>query len=73
MRRMSRSLSITSLSGLSLAEEDDVPVENLLLFEVAWEVTNKGKGHMSVFICHITTIKVEYVQSTLLCSNSRPL
>lgn len=42
MRRMSRSLSITSLSGLSLLEEDDVPVENLLLFEIAWEVTNKG-------------------------------
>ncbi|XP_076153438.1 glycogen [starch] synthase, liver [Alosa pseudoharengus] len=49
MRRMSRSLSITSLSGLSLQEEDDnIPVENLLLFEIAWEVTNKVGGIYTV-------------------------
>lgn len=35
---------MTSLSGLLPAwEEDELPVEDLLLFEVAWEVTNKGK------------------------------
>lgn len=49
MRRMSRSLSITSLSGLGLQEEDDsIPVENLLLFEIAWEVTNKVGGIYTV-------------------------
>lgn len=42
---LSRSLSMTSLSGLLPAwEEDPLPVEELLLFEVAWEVTNKGKN-----------------------------
>lgn len=36
---------MTSLSGLLPAwEEDPLPVEDLLLFEVAWEVTNKGKN-----------------------------
>lgn len=41
---LSRSLSMTSLSGLLPAwEEDNLPVEDLMLFEVAWEVTNKGK------------------------------
>lgn len=40
-----RSISMTSLSGLLPAwEEDPLPVEELLLFEVAWEVTNKGKN-----------------------------
>lgn len=40
-----RSVSMTSLSGLLPAwEEDPLPVEELLLFEVAWEVTNKGKN-----------------------------
>lgn len=43
---LSRSLSMTSLSGLFPAwEEDELPVEDLLLFEVAWEVTNKGQAH----------------------------
>lgn len=42
---LSRSLSMTSLSGLLPAWEDDpLPVGELLLFEVAWEVTNKGKN-----------------------------
>lgn len=40
-----RSVSMTSLSGLLPDwEEDPLPVEELLLFEVAWEVTNKGKN-----------------------------
>lgn len=42
--RLSRSLSITSLTGLPQWEEDSLPVEDLLLFEIAWEVTNKGKN-----------------------------
>lgn len=43
-RRMlrGRSLSVTSLSGLPQWEVEELPVEDLLLFEVAWEVTNKG-------------------------------
>ena len=40
---LTRSLSMTSLSGVLPAwEDDELPVEDLLLFEVAWEVTNKG-------------------------------
>ncbi|XP_067247147.1 glycogen [starch] synthase, liver [Chanodichthys erythropterus] len=46
--RLSRSLSITSLSGLPLLEEESLPVEDLLLFEVAWEVTNKVGGIYTV-------------------------
>ncbi|CAJ1055729.1 glycogen synthase%2C liver [Cheilinus undulatus] [Xyrichtys novacula] len=46
---LSRSLSMTSLSGLLPSwEEDDLPVENLLLFEVSWEVTNKVGGIYTV-------------------------
>lgn len=37
-----RSLSVTSLSGLPQWEVEELPIEDLLLFEVAWEVTNKG-------------------------------
>ncbi|XP_007577217.1 glycogen [starch] synthase, liver isoform X2 [Poecilia latipinna] len=46
---LSRSLSITSLSGLFPAwEDDELPVEDLMLFEVAWEVTNKVGGIYTV-------------------------
>ncbi|XP_077566112.1 glycogen [starch] synthase, liver [Stigmatopora nigra] len=46
---LSRSLSVTSLSGVLPAwDEDDLPVEDLLLFEVAWEVTNKVGGIYTV-------------------------
>uniref|UniRef100_A0A3B5Q4F3 Glycogen [starch] synthase n=1 Tax=Xiphophorus maculatus TaxID=8083 RepID=A0A3B5Q4F3_XIPMA len=46
---LSRSLSITSLSGLLPAwEDDELPVEDLMLFEVAWEVTNKVGGIYTV-------------------------
>ena len=39
-----RSLSMSSLSGVLPAwEDEDLPVDELLLFEVAWEVTNKGQ------------------------------
>ncbi|XP_029351269.1 glycogen [starch] synthase, liver [Echeneis naucrates] len=46
---LSRSLSMTSLSGVLPAwEEDELPVDDLLLFEVAWEVTNKVGGIYTV-------------------------
>ncbi|XP_054608956.1 glycogen [starch] synthase, liver isoform X2 [Dunckerocampus dactyliophorus] len=46
---LSRSLSMTSLSGVLPAwEEDELPVEDVLLFEVAWEVTNKVGGIYTV-------------------------
>lgn len=37
-----RSLSVTSLGGLPRWEVAELPVEDVLLFEVSWEVTNKG-------------------------------
>ncbi|KAI4802878.1 hypothetical protein KUCAC02_006447 [Chaenocephalus aceratus] len=46
---LSRSLSMTSLSGVLPAwEEEELPVEDLLLFEVSWEVTNKVGGIYTV-------------------------
>ncbi|XP_067110272.1 glycogen [starch] synthase, liver [Osmerus mordax] len=45
---LTRSLSMSSLSGLPLWEEEDLPVEEMLLFEVAWEVTNKVGGIYTV-------------------------
>jgi glycogen(starch) synthase len=42
---LARSFSMTSLSGvLPQWDEEDLPVDDLLLFEVAWEVTNKGQA-----------------------------
>uniref|UniRef100_A0A8C0Y0M4 Glycogen [starch] synthase n=1 Tax=Cyprinus carpio carpio TaxID=630221 RepID=A0A8C0Y0M4_CYPCA len=46
--RLSRSLSITSLSGLPLWEEESLDMQDLLLFEVSWEVTNKVGGIYTV-------------------------
>ncbi|XP_021529502.1 glycogen [starch] synthase, liver isoform X1 [Aotus nancymaae] len=43
-----RSLSVTSLSGLPRWQVEELPVEELLLFEVAWEVTNKVGGIYTV-------------------------
>uniref|UniRef100_A0A8D0CI53 Glycogen [starch] synthase n=1 Tax=Scleropages formosus TaxID=113540 RepID=A0A8D0CI53_SCLFO len=45
---LSRSVSMTSLSGLPPWEDEGLPVEDLLLFEVAWEVTNKVGGIYTV-------------------------
>ncbi|CAL8324067.1 unnamed protein product [Lota lota] len=46
---LARSFSMTSLSGmLPQWDEEDLPVDNLLLFEVAWEVTNKVGGIYTV-------------------------
>ncbi|KAJ8261975.1 hypothetical protein GJAV_G00160650 [Gymnothorax javanicus] len=46
--KLSRSLSISSLSGLPIWEDENLPVDDLLLFEVAWEVTNKVGGIYTV-------------------------
>ncbi|XP_055009642.1 glycogen [starch] synthase, liver [Boleophthalmus pectinirostris] len=46
---LSRSLSMSSLSGvLPQWEDDELPVDDLLLFEVSWEVTNKVGGIYTV-------------------------
>ncbi|TST22540.1 Glycogen [starch] synthase, muscle [Bagarius yarrelli] len=45
---LTRSLSISSLSSLSLWEKEELPLEDLLLFEIAWEVTNKVGGIYTV-------------------------
>ncbi|KAG8138439.1 hypothetical protein E2320_004340 [Naja naja] len=39
-----RSLSVTSLNGLPQWDSEELPVEDLLLFEISWEVTNKEWG-----------------------------
>uniref|UniRef100_A0AAV2IYU1 Glycogen [starch] synthase n=1 Tax=Knipowitschia caucasica TaxID=637954 RepID=A0AAV2IYU1_KNICA len=49
MRRLSRSLSVTSLSGvLPQWDEEELQVEELLMFEASWEVTNKVGGIYTV-------------------------
>ncbi|XP_077117527.1 glycogen [starch] synthase, liver isoform X1 [Ranitomeya variabilis] len=45
---LSRSLSVTSLNGLPQWDEDDLPIDDLLLFEISWEVTNKVGGIFTV-------------------------
>lgn len=45
---LSRSLSATSLNGLPQWDEEDLPIEDLLLFEISWEVTNKVGGIYTV-------------------------
>ncbi|XP_060699223.1 glycogen [starch] synthase, liver isoform X2 [Hemiscyllium ocellatum] len=43
-----RSLSVTSLSGLPFWEDESLPVEDLMFFEISWEVTNKVGGIYTV-------------------------
>lgn len=43
---LARSLSVTSLSGLEEWDEE-FDLEDAVLFEIAWEVANKGKSHHS--------------------------
>ncbi|XP_041058931.1 glycogen [starch] synthase, liver isoform X1 [Carcharodon carcharias] len=43
-----RSLSVTSLSGLPPWEDETLPVEDLMFFEISWEVTNKVGGIYTV-------------------------
>lgn len=44
---LARSLSVTSLSGLDEWDEE-FELEDAVLFEIAWEVANKGK-YLCVF------------------------
>ncbi|KAG8140416.1 hypothetical protein E2320_003080, partial [Naja naja] len=44
---LTRSLSVTSLSGLE-DWEDELDLDNAILFEVAWEVANKVGGIFTV-------------------------
>ncbi|ELW60558.1 Glycogen [starch] synthase, liver [Tupaia chinensis] len=55
-----RSLSVTSLSGLPQWEVEDLPIEELLLFEVAWEVTNKVGGIYTVIQTKAKTTSDEW-------------
>lgn len=41
---LARSLSVTSLPGLEEWDEE-FDLEDAVLFEIAWEVANKGKSH----------------------------
>ncbi|XP_078091436.1 glycogen [starch] synthase, liver isoform X2 [Mustelus asterias] len=43
-----RSLSVTSLSGFPPWEDNTMPVEDLMFFEISWEVTNKVGGIYTV-------------------------
>uniref|UniRef100_UPI00398EB9C8 glycogen [starch] synthase, liver isoform X2 n=1 Tax=Pristiophorus japonicus TaxID=55135 RepID=UPI00398EB9C8 len=43
-----RSLSVTSLNGLPLWEDENLPVEDLMFFEISWEVANKVGGIYTV-------------------------
>lgn len=47
---LARSLSVTSLSGLEEWDED-FDIEDAVLFEIAWEVANKGKCFCVSNIC----------------------
>lgn len=42
---LARSLSVTSLSGLEEWDEE-FDLEDAVLFEIAWEVANKGKYYI---------------------------
>lgn len=46
---LARSLSVTSLSGLEEWDEE-FDLEDAVLFEIAWEVANKGKSHQVSFM-----------------------
>ncbi|KAM9312512.1 glycogen [starch] synthase, liver [Gastrophryne carolinensis] len=45
---LTRSLSATSLNGLPQWDEEELPIDDLLLFEASWEVTNKVGGIYTV-------------------------
>lgn len=62
---LARSLSVTSLNGLD-DWDDDLDLENSVLFEVAWEVANKGEWACalpavlgsSLALCHLIVLTV---------------
>ncbi|PNJ86765.1 GYS2 isoform 2 [Pongo abelii] len=61
-----RSLSVTSLGGLPQWEVEELPVEELLLFEVAWEVTNKVGGIYTVIQTKAKTTADEWGENYFL-------
>ncbi|KAM7335673.1 hypothetical protein ACRRTK_006150 [Alexandromys fortis] len=61
-----RSLSVTSLSGLPVWEAERLPVEDLLLFEVSWEVTNKVGGIYTVIQTKAKTTADEWGENYFL-------
>ncbi|MCJ8742969.1 hypothetical protein PDJAM_G00088350 [Pangasius djambal] len=63
---LTRSVSMSSLSGLPLWEEEELPVEDLLLFEIAWEVTNKVGGIYTVIQTKAKTTVDEWGENFFL-------
>ncbi|NXL38760.1 GYS2 protein, partial [Glaucidium brasilianum] len=63
---LARSLSMTSLNGLPQWEDEDLPVEDLLLFEVSWEVTNKVGGIYTVIQTKAKTTADEWGENYFL-------
>ncbi|NXP36641.1 GYS2 protein, partial [Leiothrix lutea] len=63
---LARSLSMTSLNGLPQCEDEDLPVEDLLLFEVSWEVTNKVGGIYTVIQTKAKTTADEWGENYFL-------
>lgn len=61
-----RSLSVTSLGGLPVWEAERLPVEDLLLFEVSWEVTNKVGGICTVIQTKAKTTADEWGENYFL-------
>lgn len=49
---LARSISVTSLSGLDEWDEE-FELEDAVLFEIAWEVANKGTLQLCKTIMHI--------------------
>uniref|UniRef100_A0A803VZ22 Glycogen [starch] synthase n=1 Tax=Ficedula albicollis TaxID=59894 RepID=A0A803VZ22_FICAL len=63
---LGRSLSMTSLNGLPQCEDEDLPVEDLLLFEISWEVTNKVGGIYTVIQTKAKTTADEWGENYFL-------
>ncbi|NWU03760.1 GYS2 protein, partial [Urocynchramus pylzowi] len=63
---LARSLSMTSLNGLLQCEDEDLPVEDLLLFEISWEVTNKVGGIYTVIQTKAKTTADEWGENYFL-------
>ncbi|XP_034298026.1 glycogen [starch] synthase, liver [Pantherophis guttatus] len=61
-----RSLSVTSLNGLPQWDSEDLPIEDLLLFEVSWEVTNKVGGICTVIQTKAKTTLEEWGENYFL-------
>ncbi|KAH0516358.1 Glycogen [starch] synthase, liver [Microtus ochrogaster] len=61
-----RSLSVASLSGLPVWEAERLPIEDLLLFEVSWEVTNKVGGIYTVIQTKAKTTADEWGENYFL-------